>query len=70
MKNDLINIGENIKKFRLRAKLTQQELANKVGVTHYWICRLERGKQNNTSVNLLILISQELHINLGDLITN
>jgi transcriptional regulator with XRE-family HTH domain len=67
MKNDLEKIGENIKKFRLDAKITQKELANKIGVTHYWICKLERGKQNNTTINLLIAISQELKINLYQL---
>lgn len=67
MENELINIGENIKKHRLNANITQRELAEKIGVTHYWICKLERGKQNNTTLNLLIAISQELKINLNQL---
>lgn len=67
MENELLNIGENIKKHRLNANITQRELAEKIGVTHYWICKLERGKQNNTTLNLLIAISQELKINLNQL---
>lgn len=66
-KNDLITIGENIKKFRLLENITQKELAEKIGVTHYWVCKLERGKQSNTTINLLISISEELKINLNQL---
>jgi len=69
MKNDLTTIGENIKRYRLIANITQKELADKIGVTHFWVCRLERGKQNNTTINLLIAISHELKVNLGDLIS-
>jgi transcriptional regulator with XRE-family HTH domain len=67
MGNDLITIGENIKRYRLKAKITQKELAEKIGVTHYWVCKLERGKQNNTTINLLIAISEELKTNLTEL---
>jgi transcriptional regulator with XRE-family HTH domain len=67
MANDLIKIGENIKRHRLKAKITQKELANKIGVTHFWVCKLEKGKQNNTTINLLIAISEELKIDLNEL---
>ena len=67
MGNELIIIGENIKRYRLKAKITQKELAEKIGVTHYWVCKLERGKQNNTTINLLIAISEELKTNLTEL---
>jgi DNA-binding XRE family transcriptional regulator len=66
--NDLIKIGENIKRFRLKEKITQKELAEKIGVTHFWVCKLEKGKQNNTTINLLIAISKELKIELYELI--
>lgn len=68
MANDLIKIGENIKRFRLKEKITQKELAEKIGVTHFWVCKLEKGKQNNTTINLLIAISKELKIELYELI--
>ena len=67
MKNETITIGKNIKKYRLIEKITQKELANKIGVSHFWICKLERGKNNNTTLNLLISISEELKINLNEL---
>jgi transcriptional regulator with XRE-family HTH domain len=70
MTNNLIKIGENIKKHRLKAKITQKELAEKIGVTHFWICKLEKGKQNNTTLNLLIAISKQLNIELNELTKN
>jgi len=67
MANDLIKIGENIKRFRLKSNMTQKELAEKIGVTHFWVCRLEKGKQNNTTINLLIAIREALKIELYEL---
>ena len=67
MKNETITIVKNIKKYRLIEKITQKELANKIGVSHFWICKLERGKNNNTTLNLLIAISEELKIDLNEL---
>jgi transcriptional regulator with XRE-family HTH domain len=66
MENDLITIGENIKRYRLKAKITQKELAEKIGVTHFWVCKLEKGKKNST-INLLIAISKELKVDLNQL---
>lgn len=67
MTNDFIKIGKNIKRHRILANLTQKELADKIGVTHFWVCKLERGKQNNTTINLLISITNELNIDLNEL---
>ena len=67
MANNLITIGENIKRYRLKANITQKELAQKIGVTHFWISKLENGKQSNTTINLLIAISEELNIDLNEL---
>jgi transcriptional regulator with XRE-family HTH domain len=67
MANNLITIGENIKRYRLKANITQKELAQKIGVTHFWICKLENGKQSNTTINLLIAISEELNVDLNEL---
>ena len=66
MANNLITIGENIKRYRLKAKITQKQLAEKIGVTHFGVCKLEKGKKNST-INLLIAISEELKIDLNEL---
>ena len=61
------NIGLNIKKFRVKKNMTQKQLADKLSVTHFWICKLEKGKKN-TTLKLLISISEKLNIDLKDLI--
>lgn len=66
MKTDLITIGNNIRKHRMRAKITQKQLADKIGVSHFWVCKLEKGKRN-TTINLLMAISDELNVELSDL---
>ena len=38
-----MSVGENIKRLREGAGLTQQELADKVGVGRTWIAQIERG---------------------------
>jgi transcriptional regulator with XRE-family HTH domain len=67
MENDLMKIGANICQNRVKAKMTQKELAKRIGITNFWLCKLEKGKQNNTTINLLIAISKELKINLTEL---
>jgi DNA-binding XRE family transcriptional regulator len=67
MENDMITIGKNLKNYRLKARITQKELAEKIGVSHFWICKLEKGKKN-TTLKLLISISEKLNIDLKDLI--
>ena len=42
------NIGLNIKKCRVKNNMTQKQLADKLSVTHFWICKLESGKRNTT----------------------
>lgn len=69
MKNNLVTIGKNIKKYRTLAKISQKQLAEKIGVSHFWISKLENGKKN-TTINLLILISECLNIELSQLTEN
>jgi len=67
MKNTMLQVGERIKNLRLKNKLTQKELANKVGVTHEWICKIERGKAKNITISLLNSIVDNLESNFNDL---
>jgi transcriptional regulator with XRE-family HTH domain len=61
------NIGLNIKKFRVQKNMTQKQLADKLNVTHFWICKLESGKKN-TTIFMLKNISIILDVNFNDLI--
>ena len=52
-KEFISKFGEVVKKERLNKKLTQKELAEKVGVSHEWICKIEKGKARTISLNLI-----------------
>ena len=43
MKNSKLQIGEQIKKFRMRSGLTQNDLAEKIGLTEKQISKIETG---------------------------
>lgn len=64
---ELTKIGEKVKFFRLQKKLTQKELASKIGITHEWVCKIERGKAKNITFSLLISISKNLDVKLSDI---
>jgi len=66
MEINLITIGKNIKRFRIERKITQKELAEKIGVSHFWICKLEKGRRN-TTIKTLISISEQLQVDLSQL---
>lgn len=64
MKNDYI--GENIRTYRARANLTQQQLADRVGVTWEMISRYER--YESSPLNRLESISNALNVSKTQLL--
>lgn len=58
--------NKNVKLARIEKDLTQEELANKVGVTRQTIGLIEAGKYNPT-INLCIAICKVLDKTLNDL---
>jgi len=62
------DIGENIRKYRNRLDLTQEELADKIGVTWEMVSRYERGE--SSPMNKLEKISNALNIPITDLIND
>ena len=64
----VVNIGRNIKRLRKEKKISQKELAEKLNVTHFWICKLESGKRN-TTIFRLNEIAFYLDTDLTNLIT-
>jgi len=62
-------IGIYLKKKRLKKKLTQAELASKVGTDFQNISRIERGSINLT-IYWLSKITDALEMNMGDFIKN
>lgn len=45
-------VGDNVKKLRIAAKLTQAELAERMGVDRAYVSGLEQGQRNPTVVSL------------------
>ncbi|MCD4756581.1 helix-turn-helix domain-containing protein [bacterium] len=60
------DIGENIRKYRKRLKLTQDELADRVGITWEMISRYERGE--SSPMNQLDKLAKSLGVSAGDLV--
>jgi putative transcriptional regulator len=56
----------NVKITRIKASLTQQQLASRVGVTRQTIGLIEKGEYN-PSLQLCVAIAKELNKTLDDL---
>jgi len=70
MENDKESIsqlfGENVKKYRKQAGLTQEQLSERLGVSQKHLSIIETGSQF-ASASLIGRISQELKVSPGDL---
>ncbi len=56
-----IEIAQQIYNLRTQAKLTQKELAEKVGTTQSAICRLENADYGRQSLRMLERIAEAMH---------
>jgi transcriptional regulator with XRE-family HTH domain len=59
--------GERIRRLRLRAGMTQESLAQRVGVTTHTIWRLERGPTFNPRLETLRALAKALGVPLKEL---
>lgn len=59
-------LGKKVQKLRKAAKLTQEELAEKVGVSRAYMGYIEQGR-NTPSLEVLEKIARVLKIKLSDL---
>ncbi len=46
MKNEVLQFGKKLKEVRLKKKLSQGDIASKLGVHRSYISGIERGKRN------------------------
>lgn len=53
-------MGSRLKDFRLQKKLTQQQLAERAGVSLFTVAQIERGK--SVSVSMLIAVMRVLRL--------
>ena len=64
---DYIIIGKRIKVFRLKKKITQEELAFQIGTSASYISNIESGKKK-PSLQKLVQISETLGVTINDFI--
>jgi XRE family transcriptional regulator, regulator of sulfur utilization len=62
-------IGEAVRKYRKRAKLTQERLAEKADLHPVYVGELERGEQT-VSVHALMRLSRALNVRVRDLVAD
>ena len=65
---DLVEFGERVRELRIKQKLQQETMAEKIGVslTHYK--HIEYGTRG-CSIDILLLIAEELHVSTDYLLT-
>jgi len=66
-KKELQKLGKNIKKYRNHQSLSQEELAEIIGMHRTYIGMIERGEKNPTYLTLL-KIARGLKINISELV--
>ena len=59
-------IRQNIKKFRLKQKLTQQDLADMIEMSREYVCDIENEKRNkHLTITVLGRVAEALKIPIG-----
>lgn len=64
----MATIGENIKKYRNKLGLTQDDLAKKVDIKYTTLMKVESGTVNKPSVQTMAKIAKALSVSIEDLI--
>jgi transcriptional regulator with XRE-family HTH domain len=63
-----INIGENVKKYRIKQGLSQEDFAKKSGVKYTTLTKIESNVIKKPSVIVMAKIAKALNVNIEDLI--
>jgi transcriptional regulator with XRE-family HTH domain len=63
-----INIGENVKKYRTRQGLSQEDFAKKSGVKYTTLTKIESNVIKKPSVLVMAKIAKALAVSIEDLI--
>lgn len=64
-----MTFGENLKAIRKRMKLTQQEMADKMGISQSYLCDMENSRKC-LNVNTALLTAKRLNISVGELVND
>ena len=57
-------IGIAIRQARLKKGISQMEFSKLIGIGNEWLCRIENGNANNTSINTMLKIAEYLETDL------
>jgi len=68
MTSDKNNIGDNIKKFRAKLNLTQDDLARKSGVKYTTLSKIESGVVTKPTVHIIAKIAKALNASIEELL--
>ncbi len=60
-------LAQNVKKLRKKHKLSQEQLAQKAGITYSTLIKLESGANNNPTIKTLQLLAKALNVSLDKL---
>jgi len=63
-----INIGKNVKKYRTKQGLSQENFAKKSGVKYTTLTKIESNVIKKPSVIVMAKIAKALNVNIEDLI--
>jgi len=63
-----INIGENVKKYRTKQGLSQEDFAKKSGVKYTTLTKIESNVIKKPSVIVMAKIAKALNVNIENLI--
>ncbi|PTI27808.1 helix-turn-helix domain-containing protein [Staphylococcus xylosus] len=64
-----MTFGENLKKIRKDMKLTQQEMANRIGISQGYLADIEHNRKN-ISLAVVLRIGEGLGISVNKLIND
>lgn len=60
----LESLGDRVRKLRIKHKLTQKELANKIGISHSTLSKIESGFKENTDKKTLLQIADVFEVSI------
>jgi len=62
-------VGENIKYYRTKLGMTQEELAERANINRSYLASLERGRRN-TTLKTVEMLAKALGVSISDLVSS